>query len=225
MIIVTGASKGLGAAICDRLIDKGYNVYGLARDVSKLKFDGKACDISSYNQVKSIAQILKRNKVEVTGVVNAAGISSMNLAVTTPPNITQKIIQTNLAGTIYCCQLFAPLMLHNKGGNIINFSTIAVALGLKGESVYAASKAGVEVFSRSFAREMADFNVRVNCIAPGPINTDLLKGITPAQINRIVAQQVITKQFLPSDVCDLVEILLNEKSSSLSGQVFSVGGS
>ena len=116
-------------------------------------------------------------------------------------------------------------MLQNKGGIIINFSTIAVALGLKGESVYAASKAGVEVFSRSFAREMADFNVRVNCIAPGPINTDLLKGVTSAQINRIVAQQVITKQFLPSDVCDLVEMLLSKKSSSLSGQVFSVGGS
>ena len=107
----------------------------------------------------------------------------------------------------YCCQLFAPLMLQNKGGIIINFSTIAVALGLKGESVYAASKAGVEVFSRSFAREMADFNVRVNCIAPGPINTDLLKGVSDVQIDRIVSQQIIPKQAVPSDVCDLVETI------------------
>ena len=224
MIIVTGASKGLGAAICERLISEGYGVYGLARDVSGLKFDGQVCDVSSYDEVKAVAQTLKKNKSEVTGIVNAAGTASLNLAVTTPPHITQKIIQTNLVGTIYCCQLFAPLMLRNKRGSIINFSTLAVMLGLKAESIYVASKAGVEGFSRSFAREMADFNVRVNCIAPGPINTDLIKGVTAAQIDRIVAQQVIPKQFKPSDVCDLVEMLLDEKSSSLSGQVLNVGG-
>ena len=109
-------------------------------------------------------------------------------------------------------------------GSFINFSTIAVALALKGESVYAASKAGVETFSRTFAREMADFNVRVNCIAPGPIRTDLLKGITDEQIKRITSQQVISKQFEKSDVCDLGDLLLDEKSSSLSGQVLNIGG-
>ena len=87
-----------------------------------------------------------------------------------------------------------------------------------------ASKAGIEGFSRSFAREAADFNVRVNCIAPGPINTDLLKGVSSEQIDRIVSQQVIPKQFIPSDVCDLVELLLDNKSASLSGQVLNVGG-
>ena len=171
-----------------------------------------------------IKQIYKKNRSTVTGVVNAAGIASLNLAVTTPPHITQKIIQTNLVGTIYCCQLLAPLMLRNKCGSIINFSTLAVVLGLKAESIYAASKAGVEAFSRSFAREMAYFNVRVNCISPGPIETDLLKGITSENIDRIVARQIIPKQFAPSDICDLVEILLNRKSSSLSGQVLNVGG-
>ena len=115
-------------------------------------------------------------------------------------------------------------MLRQKQGSIINFSTIAVALALKGESVYAASKAGVESFSRTFAREVASFNVRVNCIAPGPIRTDLLRGITETQIEKITAQQVVPKQFQKSDVCDLVELLIDEKASSLSGQVLSVGG-
>jgi 3-oxoacyl-[acyl-carrier protein] reductase len=148
----------------------------------------------------------------------------MNLAIITPPNVSKSIIHTNLLGTIYCCQLIAPLMLRNKMGSIINFSTIAVTLGLKGESVYAASKAGVEGFTRSFAREMADFNVNVNCIAPGPISTNLLKGITSVQINKIVSQQIIPKQFTPNEVSDLVEILLDERSNSLSGQVLHVGG-
>ena len=224
MIVVTGASKGLGRAICDRLIEKNIDVFGLARNVEDVPFASMSCDVSSYESVKVVVQHLKKEGFKVTGLVNAAGIASMNLAVTTPQSVAQKIINTNLLGTIYCCQLVAPLMLRNKQGSIINFSTIAVALGLKGESIYAASKAGVEGFTRSFAREMADFNVKVNCIAPGPIDTSLLKGITAEQINKIVSQQIIPKQFKPDAVADLVEILLDSRSDSLSGQVLHVGG-
>lgn len=224
MIVITGASKGLGRAICTRLISKGIPVFGLARNVEGIPFPSMTCDVSSYEDVKAVSQRLKKEGVKVEGLINAAGIASMNLAVTTPPDVSQNIIHTNLLGTIYCCQLIAPLMLRNKAGSIINFSTIAVALGLKGESIYAASKAGVEGFTRSFAREMADFNVNVNCIAPGPINTNLLKGITTAQIEKIVLQQIIPKQFTPESVSDLVELLLDKRSSSLSGQVLHVGG-
>ena len=224
MIVVTGASKGLGRAICDRLIEKNIDVFGLARNVEDVPFASMSCDVSSYESVKVVVQHLKKEGFKVTGLVNAAGIASMNLAVTTPQSVAQKIINTNLLGTIYCCQLVAPLMLRNKQGSIINFSTIAVALGLKGESIYAASKAGVEGFTRSFAREMADFNVKVNCIAPGPIDTSLLKGITAEQINKIVSQQIIPKQFKPDAVADLVELLIDSRSDSLSGQVLHVGG-
>ena len=224
MIIVTGASKGLGRAICERLIEKKIDIFGLARNVDDVPFASMSCDVSSYESVKAVAQQLKKDGARVNGLVNAAGIASMNLAVTTPPSVSQRIINTNLLGTIYCCQLFAPLMLRNKQGSIINFSTIAVTLGLKGESIYAASKAGVEGFTRSFAREMADFNVRVNCIAPGPIDTNLLKGITPEQISKIVSQQIIPMQFKPDSVADLVELLIDSRSNSLSGQVLHVGG-
>lgn len=224
MIIVTGASKGLGAAICERLISNGQEVLGLSRNVDDVEFDAMSCDVANYDQVKSVARELRKRKAGITGILNVAGVASMNLAVTTPPTTTQKLIQINLVGTINCCQLFAPLMLRRKAGSIVNFSTIAVPLGLKGESVYAASKAGVEGFSRAFAREMADFNVRVNCIAPGPIDTDLIKGVRPDQIKDIVDQQIIPRQFEKSDVCDLVDFLLSDQSSSLSGQVLNVGG-
>jgi 3-oxoacyl-[acyl-carrier protein] reductase len=224
MIVVTGASKGLGRAICERLIEKNFHVLGLARNVEDIPFSTMSCDVSSYESVKAVAKQLKKDGVKVFGLVNAAGIASMNMAVTTPQTVVQKIINTNLIGTIYCCQLIAPLMLRSKQGSIINFSTIAVALGLKGESIYAASKAGVEGFTRSFAREMADFNVKVNCIAPGPIDTSLLRGITREQINKIVSQQIIPKQFKPDSVADLVELLIDSRSYSLSGQVLHVGG-
>ncbi len=224
MIVVTGASKGLGRAICERLKSKNIEVFGLARDVSDLSFPGMSCDVSSYKEVKSIAQHLKREGINVDGLINAAGIASMNLAITTPPEVSERIIRTNLLGTIFCCQIFAPFLIRNKIGNIINFSTIAVALGLKGESVYAASKAGVEGFTRSFAREMADFSVNVNCIAPGPIDTNLLKGLTASQIAKIIAQQIIPRQYTPDTISDLVELLLDKRSASLSGQVLHVGG-
>tara|TARA_Y100000590_G_scaffold463157_1_gene629180 strand:+ start:453 stop:1130 length:678 start_codon:yes stop_codon:yes gene_type:complete len=224
VIIVTGASRGLGQAITERLIEKDEDVLGLARNTSGMSVEAIECDVSDYASVKNASREVKRMKKPVKAFINAAGVASMNMAVTTDESTVQKLIQTNLVGTIYCCQLFAPIMLRQKHGSFINFSTIAVALALKGESVYAASKAGVESFSRTFAREMADFNVRVNCIAPGPIRTDLLRGITDTQIEKITSQQVIPKQFQKSDVCDLVELLIDEKAASLSGQVLNVGG-
>lgn len=224
MIIVSGASRGLGKAITERLVENGEEVLGMARNVSGLNVEALECDVSDYSSVKNASREVRRMKKPLKAFINAAGVASMNMAVTTDESTVQKLIQTNLVGTIYCCQLFAPIMIRQRHGSFINFSTIAVALALKGESVYAASKAGVESFSRVFAREMADFDIRVNCIAPGPIRTDLLRGITDAQIKRITSQQVIPKEFEKSDVCDLVELLIDERSGSLSGQVLNVGG-
>ncbi len=224
MIVVTGASKGLGRAICERLLSNNIEVCGLARNAADARFASIRCDVSSYEQVKAVARQLRRDGACLDGLINAAGIASMNLAVTTPPEVTQRVIGTNLIGTIYCCQLFAPLMLRKRRGAIVNFSTIAVALGLKGESIYAASKAGVEGFTRAFAREMADFGISVNCLAPGPIDTDLLKGISRTKIEDIVSRQIIPTQFSPEAVCDLIEVLLDPRCRALSGEVFHLGG-
>lgn len=224
MIIVTGASRGIGKAISEHLSKQGEKVIGISRSKFTSNIESFECNVGDYSSVKDVARQVKRMKQPLKAVINAAGVASMNMAVTTDEKTVQKLVQTNLVGTIYCCQLFAPIMLRKKYGSFINFSTIAVALALKGESVYSASKAGVETFSRSFAREMADFNIRVNCIAPGPVRTDLLRGITDLQIEKITSQQVIPKIFEKSDICDLVDLLLDEKASSLSGQVFNIGG-
>jgi 3-oxoacyl-[acyl-carrier protein] reductase len=224
MIIVTGASRGLGKAISKRLNLLGHETCGISRDITSIEGKSYKCDVSCFDKVKKVAQSLRKENVTVTGLINAAGIASMNLALTTPASVTEKIIKVNLLGTIYCCQLFAPLILRNKKGSIINFSTVAVAVGLKGESVYVASKSGIEGFSRSFAREMAGFNINVNCIAPGPIDTDLTKGVSSDLISKVIEKQIIPKKFTSKEVCDLVEILLDQKTSSISGQVLYVGG-
>jgi len=224
LIIVTGASKGLGKSIAENLHKKGEEVIGLSRSSCSPNINFIECDVGNYTSVKQATKIIKKKGKPIKALINAAGIASMNMALTTDEKTVQKIIQTNLVGTIYTCQLFAPLMLRKKKGLIINFSTVAVALAIKGESVYAASKAGVETFTRAFAREMSDFNIRVNCIAPGPIKTDLLKGITKSQIDKITSQQILSRQFKKSDICNLVELLIDDKASSISGQTLHVGG-
>ena len=225
MIIVTGASRGIGAAVVDRLLSRGHSVFGIARDASNLQCSGASCDVTSLSGLKSIAKQIRRGGESVEGLVNCAGIAAMNLALTTPEESIKRVINTNLMGTIFSCQAFGPLLIRNKRGSIINFSTIAVDIGLRGESVYVASKSGVEGFSYVLAKEFSDFDIRVNSIAPGPIDTSLLSGVSAKQVEGIVKQQVIKKQFLLSDVCDVVSFLLSDSSSSISGQVLKIGGS
>lgn len=224
MIIVTGASRGLGSAIAKRLVESGENVVGLARSAENLDFEGINCDVSDYESLKGAYREIKKKDLPIKAVVNAAGVASMNLALTTSHSSVQKTIQTNLVGTISVCQLFAPIMVRQSFGSFINFSTIAVPLALSGESIYSASKAGVENFSRTFAREVAEFGIRVNCIAPGPIKTDLLRGVSETQINKIISRQILKRQFGKEDVCDVVELLLDDKAKSITGQVLSIGG-
>ncbi len=224
MILVTGASRGLGAAICNRLVAQGRDVIGLARAGNEGAYPVRSCDVTSYEGWRQLAKDLRHEGVHVDALINVAGVASMNLAVTTPEHVTRRVIETNLLGSIFGCQAIAPLMIRRKSGTIINFSTIAVHLGLKGESVYVASKAGVEGFSRAFAREMADFGITVNCVAPGPIRTDLLRGVSDTQIDVIVEQQILRKVFGPDAVCDTVEMLLSPSARAITGQVLHVGG-
>jgi 3-oxoacyl-[acyl-carrier protein] reductase len=224
MIIVTGASRGIGLAVANRLTQRGDEVLGISRNVTNAKFDTKSIDVTDFKSIKNLSDDIRRSGKKVTAVINAAGIASMNLALMANPLSSVNLVNVNFLGTVYSCQAFAPLLVRNGGGSIINFSTIAVALHLEGESIYAATKAAVENYSKTFAKELSKFNVRVNCIAPGPIQTELLRGVTEDQINKIVEAQIIKTKFEKDDVVDLVDLLLDSKAKSLTGQVFHVGG-
>lgn len=227
MIVVTGAGRGLGAAVVERLRADGEEVVGVSRSAeegSEGSADLRRCDVSRAEEVESLARALRREGRPVTGLVNAAGIASMNLALMMPAGTARALVETNLLGTIYCCQQLVPLLVRQGGGAVVNFSTIAVALGLRGESVYAASKAGVEGFTRAFAREVAGLGVRVNCVAPGPVATDLLAGVPEEAIEEVIARQVLPRAFAPAEVADLVAYLLSPRAQALSGTVLPVGG-
>ena len=223
MIIVTGGSSGLGKFIAQSLENDNHKVIRISRRSSNFE-NHLNCDIRNYEDLRKTYKKIKDLGEPVFALINCAGIASMNLALTTPKNVIENIINTNLIGTIYTNQVFAPLIIRSGKGRIINFSTIAVSIALEGESVYSASKAGVECFSKVFAKELANFRITVNCIAPGPIRTNLIRGINEVQIKNILKNQIIKKEFNHQDVFDIVKLILSPDSSSLTGMVFPVGG-
>jgi 3-oxoacyl-[acyl-carrier protein] reductase len=224
MIIVTGASRGIGLAISNRLIEKNEEVLGISRNAPSSNFETKSLDVTDFKSIKNLSDEIRLSGRKVTAVINAAGIASMNLALMAKPSTSVNLVNVNFLGTVYSCQTFGSLLVRNGGGSIINFSTIAAAIHLEGESIYAATKAAVENYSKTFAKELSKFNVRVNCIAPGPIQTDLLRGLTDDQITKIVNSQITPRIFEKDEVADLVELLLDSRAKSLTGQVFHVGG-
>ena len=223
-IIVTGASRGLGRYCAEQLHLRQYRVIGLGRTlVANAPFETRVADVSDPASITSALSDLRRDR-SVYALVNAAGIASMNLVVTTPEQTVRRIIETNLLGTIYCCQQVAPALMLRGNGRIINFSTLGVPLAIKGEAIYIASKAGVEGFSRAFAREMAPHGVTVNTVAPGPIETALISNVPRDKVTAVVNQQIIQKQAQPEDIWNIISLLLSKESSMISGETLHVGG-
>ena len=223
-VIVTGASRGLGRFCADQLHQRGYRVVGLGRNPDDgAPFEMRAVDVADSASVASALHDLRRDS-SVYALINAAGIASMNLVVTTPAETVRRIVETNLLGTIFCCQQIAPALIRRGDGRIINFSTLGVPLAIKGEAIYIASKAGVEGFTRTFARELAPHGVTVNAIAPGPIETALIAKVPKEKVEAVVKQQIIPRQGTPEDVWNIVSMLLSPESRMISGAVLNVGG-
>jgi 3-oxoacyl-[acyl-carrier protein] reductase len=223
-VIVTGASRGLGRFCADQLAAQGYRVVGLGRNPDAgAQFEMRSVDVSDSASVASALHDFRRD-ASVYALINAAGIASMNLVVTTPAETVRRIIETNLLGTIFCSQQVAPALIKRGSGRIINFSTLGVPLAIKGEAIYIASKAGVEGFTRVFARELAPHGVTVNAIAPGPIDTALIAKVPREKVDAVVKQQIIQRQGTPEDVWNIVSMLLSPASSMVSGETLHVGG-
>lgn len=223
-VVVTGASRGLGRYCAEKLHEAGYKVIGLGRAAVKdAPYEMRQADVSDPESVAEAMKDTRRDN-NAFALLNAAGIASMNLVVTTPAETVRRIVETNLLGTIYCCQQIAPALIRRGKGRIINFSTLGVPLAIKGEAIYVASKAGVEGFTRVFAREMSPHGVTVNAIAPGPIDTALIAKVPKDKVKAVVQQQIIQRQGTPADVWNIVSMLLSDESSMVSGQTLHIGG-
>ena len=187
------------------------------------KCENKVCHELKIESLPVFFSKIKKDN-DVYALLNVAGVASMNLLFSTPKETIDNIISTNLIGTIYCVKEAMPCFVKSRVGRIINFSAFAVKIGLQGESVYVASKAGVEGFTRSIARELAPLNVTVNCISAGPIKTKLTSKVPASYIEKIIQQQIINKQCDKEDILKCVKLILSEDSNKITGENFIIGG-
>ncbi len=221
-LVVTGASRGIGRYLCEQLSNE-YEVVGLARNPpGDTGFRFAKVDVTDNDQIK--AAIKKLSLQRIYGLINCAGIASMNLFMTTPQDTVRRIFEVNTIGTMNACSALLPSMIRYKEGRIINFSTIAVRLGLEGESVYAASKAAVEAFGRVLAKEVSKYSITVNTVSPNPIETDLIAGVDKGKIDSLVDRQAVKRKGEVEDVLNVVRFYLDAKSSLITGQNIVLGG-
>lgn len=226
-VIVTGNRLGIGRAITEELLNDGHQVFGCSRkatDFEKESYHHYQINVGIEKDVCNMVADIRTNFKHVDALINNAGIASMNHLFLTPSKTVEDIFTTNFLGTFLFCREVGKIMSRQKNGRIINMSSIASPLNLKGESVYAASKAAVENFSKTIAKELQEFNITVNTIGPGPVNTSLTKHLGGDKIENVINQQIIKKENGFNDIYNVVDFLLKPESALISGQHFYIGG-
>jgi 3-oxoacyl-[acyl-carrier protein] reductase len=227
-VIVTGASRGIGRVIADRLHSLGYEVLGIAtenirdKDYDEAPYSIEECDVSNIQNVRALYEKVKHKKI--SGLVNSAGIFDAIPFEFQPYERYERIIAINLLGTMNMCSIFLKIMDKEVHTPIINMSSIAAHIP-NSNTAYTASKNGVEGFTASLAKNLCNTKIRPNAICPGVINTDMSKVVfqNAADVKQYVASQPIGIQVTPSDIADIVELLFDPKSNCIGGQSIQIG--
>lgn len=236
-VIVTGASRGIGACIAKEFAKKGYNVVvnfnkseekakQVALEVERL--GGKAllvkADVSDPEQVKSMVERTIKVFGRVDVLVNNAGISISGLLIDMTDEQIQELVQTNLVSVLTCSREVAKNMMSNQSGRIVNVSSIWGVVGGSNETVYSATKAGIIGFSKALAKELGLSNITVNVVAPGAIETDMMKNVPNEVKKEISSETMLQRLGSPCDVASAVLFLASDEASFITGQVLRVDG-
>ena len=226
-IIVTGTSKGIGKELCERYLQEGYLVAGCARSQSKIAHENYrhfSLDVSDEIAVVAMIREIKREFGGIDALINNAGIASMNHFLTTPFDSVKKVFETNFFGTFLFSREVGKVMMKQKSGRIVNYTTVASALRLEGEAIYAASKSAIENLTQTLSKELAPFNVTVNALGPTPIKTDLIKAVPQDKINALLERQAIKRFGNFGDIKNAIDFFIDEKSDFITGQILYLGG-
>ena len=228
-IFISGASRGIGKSMAKHFAKSNYNVVGTSR--SNFKFDDDLdnllpikLDVTSRNDVKDCFDELKSKNLLPDILINNAGITADQLFLRMSDDDWDNVINTNLTGTFNLTKIFLKNMIKNKFGRIINISSISGLMGNPGQVNYSSSKAALNGFTKSLAKEVGSRNITVNCVAPGFIDTDMTSYIGDNERNEILKQIPLNKFGSPEDISKLVMFLMSDEASYITGQTISIDG-
>lgn len=240
--LVTGAGKGIGRAIALKLAENGADliINDIDREAAEelreqiiKNFGGRAmaaiADIADFEAVKRMVNqaITEFDVIDI--LINNAGWDKGIIPfLKTSPQDWEKVIKINLLGPLNCTRLIAEEMQKRKSGKIINISSDAGRVGSFGEAVYASCKAAVIALTKTWAREFARDNIRVNCICPGLVDTPLLRNLKADEFGKKILERVEAMMLLgigkPEDIANAVLFFASDASNHITGQILSVSG-
>ena len=236
-ILITGATRGIGKATATLFASQGANLILLARNISLLtelktfleeKFaitvSVYSCDVGLSAEVKTVFADLRSKKISLDVVVNNAGIMLDAMLTMTSEDMIHNTYSTNVFGTMFVTQQAAKFMIKNRKGSIINLSSIVGTNGSKGQTVYASSKSAIIGFTKSLAKELAPFNIRVNAIAPGFIQTDMTAGRDDKFYEQNTAMIGMGRMGKAEDIANTALYLASDLSEYVTGQIIGVDG-
>ncbi len=238
VIIVTGAGRGIGQAMATVFAQNGAVVY--ANDVREGAVEAWAdavnnaadgevrplyFDISSEQEAKNAVMQVKKECGRIDGLVNNAGVEFNELiGMISRPNM-EKMFTVNVYGTINMLQIVSRVMARQEnGGSIVNIASMTALRGNRGQLVYSATKGAVVSLTKSAAKELAEKNVRVNAIAPGLTNTEMMKQADPEKLQGRIANICMGRLAEPEDIAKACVFLLSDLSGYVSGQILAVDG-
>lgn len=236
--VITGGSRGIGHACALTLSQSGYNViinYRSDKEAaesvcSEIRSGGGNAEIFCADVSKSgeARRLISKAVMEYGGIdllVNNAGISSQTLFLQTDDDELARVTETNYYGAFYCARAAAKEMLSaGKGGVIVNISSMWGICGAAGEVAYSASKAAVIGLTKALAKELAPSDIRVNCIAPGVINTEMNACYPPETLEELKKRTPLGRLGEPRDVASVVRFLASEEAGFITGQVICADG-
>jgi len=235
--LVTGASRGLGKAIALKLAAEGarvtvnyMNSADKAEEVVKeiISRGGSAAsmraDITSLPEVEKMVDSLYERFGRIDILVNNAGVTRDELLLSMTPEDWDMVIKTNLGGLFNCTKAVAKYMMVQKSGRIINISSVAGERGGRGQSNYAASKGGINAFTRSVAMELAPKKITVNAVAPGVGETEMSRTVIRRKKDIILDAVALKRLGQPEEIANVVAFLASDDSSYITGEVIRVDG-
>ncbi|MEY2803170.1 MAG: hypothetical protein RL657_506 [Pseudomonadota bacterium] len=233
--LVTGASRGIGAAIAAELARQGFHVIGTAttdagaQDITRAlsgvgRGQGMVLNVTDAAACDALIDGILKEHGALHVLVNNAGITRDNLAMRLKDDDFDAVIDTNLRAVFRLCRAVTRPMMKQRHGRIINITSVVGAMGNPGQANYAASKAGVAGMTRALAKELGSRGITVNCVAPGFIETDMTAALPEAQQQALMAQIPLGHLGKPSDIAAVVAFLAGPGAGYVTGQEWHVNG-